>query len=114
MARSTKQVLDDYLEAVRQLDEEAQSPLFADDAVLLTSWGPAVGKEAIAATRAAFFAANPHFWYETIDTWIHGDLVVYTWKGGSDAATFPIGVQSFLIRDGLIQRHTFWATLEPK
>lgn len=114
MARSTKQVLYDYLEAGRRGDHAEQMMLFADDAVSLSAWGSAVGREAIGANGAAFFAAHPHFWYETLDEWFQGDLALYTWKGGSDAATFPVGVMSFLIRDGLIQRHTFWCTTEQK
>ncbi len=87
---------------------------YADDAILLTLDGAFVGKEAVQGFFMNALQTFPNFKVSFDMTAVEGDLFLLQWSGDSDVATFPQGVATFIIRDGLIQRQTEWMVVVPK
>jgi hypothetical protein len=114
MTRTTQQVFDDHRKAIEAADLGLILADYADNAILLTTDGPAVGKEAIRGFFENAFKSFPNLKITFDRTAVEDDLFLLQWFGDSDVATIPHGVAAFIIRDGLIQRQAEWFTVVPK
>jgi len=118
MARSTEQVFQHYGEALAEGlskgDFSAVMADFADDAVRLTMEGAYVGKAAIQDAAVKFASAMPHAKLSVTGRFVHGDYLMVTWKGDSDVATIPYGVDTMVIHDDKIRLQTSWWATVPK
>ena len=107
MARSVQQVFEHHMVALGNGDMDELMADYADDAILLTLEGSFVGKGAI----QAFFEGMLPGFANFVDTGsavaVEGDMLVTAWSGESDAMSVQHGVDSFIIKDGRIQRQTF-------
>jgi hypothetical protein len=81
---------------------------------MLTLDSAFVGKQAIQGFFENAFKAFPNFKVSFDKTAVEGDIFLLQWSGESDVATFPHGVATFIVRDGLIQRQTEWFVAVPK
>jgi ketosteroid isomerase-like protein len=113
MARSTKQVFDDHIVAIEAGDVARIVADYADDAILITPEGASVGKQAIRAGFEGLLQGFPNMKFTGKDI-VEGDTVLIIWSAECDTATFPQGVDTFVIRDGKIQRQTAWFVVAPK
>jgi ketosteroid isomerase-like protein len=114
MARSTEQVFEDHHKALSTGDLAALLADYADDAVLLSTDGVSVGKAAIQAFFVNAFSALPNAQLSIKRRVVHGDYLLVTWTGVSDAGAIPYGVDSFVIHDDKIRLQTVWFTMAPK
>jgi ketosteroid isomerase-like protein len=113
MARSTKQVFDDHMAALESGDISKVMADYADDAILILPDGAVVGKPAIQAAFENMIQGSPNIKFTSQDI-VEGDTLLTIWSAESDTATMPQGVDTFVIRDGKIQRQTAWFVVNPK
>ena len=113
MARSTKQVFDDHMAAVEDGDISKIMADYADDAIVITPDGALVGRQAIHAAWEQMSQGFPNMKF-TGKTIVEGDTVLTIWSAECDTATFPQGVDTFIIREDKIQRQTAWFVVTPK
>lgn len=117
MARSTEQVFQDHVKAHLKAhadgDFAAMMVNYADDAVLMTIDSVKVGKAAIQEYIAEVTLAMPDAKMLPLEHNVHGDFVLFTWDGVTDAMTVH-GVDTFVIHDDKIQLETVWFTIIPK
>jgi hypothetical protein len=113
MVRSTQEVFDHHRSAFEPFNLEKLMEDYADNAILLTLDGEFVGKEAI---RGFFEYASqtfPNFTVSFDKTAVVDDTFLLQWTGESDNGTFPRGLATFNIQDGMIQRQTEWFEFVP-
>jgi len=114
MVRSTQEVFDHHRSAFNPPNLEKLMEDYADDAILLTLDGEFVGKGAIRGFFGNAFESFPNFKVSFEKTAVVDDTFLLQWSGESDNATFPHGVATFNIQDGMIQRQTEWFVVVPK
>lgn len=114
MARTSQQVFDDHQRAIEAGDFDLLMADYAEDAIMMTMEGPAVGKEAVRGLFEYLFTAFPNVKIEFEKTVVEDDLVLLQWSADSDVATIPHGFASFLIQDGLIRRQAEFFVAVPK
>jgi len=114
MARTTQQVFDAHQKAFEAGDLEKLIADYADDAILLTMDGAAVGTEAIQGFFVNVFKSFPNVRVSFGKTAVEDDTVLLQWSGDSGVATFPHGVATLIICDDKIQRQTEWFIVVPK
>jgi ketosteroid isomerase-like protein len=113
MARSTKQVFDDHMAALESGDISKIMADYADDAILISPSGALVGKAAIQAAFENMIQGSPNIKFTGQDI-VEGDTLLTIWSAQCDTATMPQGMDTFVIRDGKIQRQTAWFVVNPK
>ena len=113
MTRSTKQVFDDHMAAIESGDISKVMADYAEDAILIMPDGAIVGKQAIQAGFEGMLQGFPHIKFTGTDV-VEGDTLLTVWSAECDTATMPQGVDTFVIREGMIQRQTAWFVVRPK
>jgi ketosteroid isomerase-like protein len=113
MARSTKQVFDDHMAAIESGDVSRIVADYAEDAIMMTLDGALVGKQAIRAGFEGLLQGFPNVKFTSQDI-VEGDTLLTVWTAECDTATMPQGVDTFIIREGKIQRQTAWFVVNPK
>jgi ketosteroid isomerase-like protein len=86
---------------------------YADDAILIVPDGAVVGKPAIQAGFENMIQGSPNIRFTSQEI-VEGDTLLTIWSAECDTATFPQGVDTFVIRDDKIQRQTAWFVVKPK
>jgi ketosteroid isomerase-like protein len=114
MARTSQQVFDAHQRAFESGDLDMLMADYADDAIMVTLDGTAIGKQAIRGLYESWFTTFPNLTISFEKTAVEDDFVLLQYSGDSDVATVPHGAATFLIREGLIQRQTEWFVLAPK
>jgi ketosteroid isomerase-like protein len=114
MARSTEKVFQDHFAALLRGDVAAVMADYADDAILISMDGANVGKAAIQQFFVNALSALPNAKLSIKRQVVHGDVLLLTWTGTSDAGVIPYGVDTFMIRDDKIRLQTVWFTMAPK
>jgi uncharacterized protein (TIGR02246 family) len=114
MTRTSQEVFDDHRRAFESGDPDRIAADYADDAIVVTLDGPAVGKQAIRGLYEYFFTAFPNLKVDFQKTVVADDVVLLQFSGDSDVATFPQGAATFIVQDGLIQRQTEFFVPIPK
>ena len=111
MTRTPTQVVREHTRAMKEGDAAAVAADYAQDAVIVTIMGSAVGKEAVAGLVTQILAAFPGIVFTELGLWAEGDVVLIHWSATSEAGPIPQGVDTFVVKDGLIQRQTAWSEL---
>lgn len=114
MARSTQQVVEDHILALNSGDIAKIMADYADDAVLLMLDGGYVGREAIGAFFEGALRGMPNLELSTGAAAVEGDMLLVQWSAESDTVSIPEGVDTFIVREDRIQRHTGWVKMVPK
>lgn len=114
--RDAGAVVRDYLEALRTGDLAGVVATLADDVVMLTTDGSLMGRDAFRAGCEQMFAgflAPGTYERRVEDLTVEGDLVLMVWSATCLGSRIPLGVTTFVVRDGLIARVTAAYRLEP-
>jgi ketosteroid isomerase-like protein len=114
MTRTSQEVFDAHQSAFNAGDLDMLLADYADDAIMVTLEGSAVGKQAIRGMYEYFHTAFPNLKVDFQKTVIEDDIVLILWSADSDVATVPQGSATFIIRDGLIQRQAEFFIPVPK
>ena len=108
MARSTEQVYQHHHEALSKGDIPAVMADYGADAVLMTPEGAKVGSAAIQTAFVKMLSGFPNAKLSVTGHLGHGDYLMVMWKGDSDVATIPCGVDTIVIHDDKIRLQTVW------
>lgn len=113
MKRSTKEVIDDHLERARNgdIDEDIEKN-FADDCVLLTTYGRFEGHSGLKQAAELLAEQIPKAQYDYVQTAFVDDLGFLEWTAHGVGATVRDGADSYLVRDGLIKAMTIHYTVQ--
>ena len=114
MARTTQQVFEHHVAALVSGDMDELMADYADDAVLLTLEGSFAGKGAIQAFFEGMLQSLSNFVPTGSEIAVEGDTLLLQWAADTDTVSIPQGVDTFIIRDDKIQRHTGWSVIVPK
>jgi len=87
---------------------------YADDAVIMTLDGTAVGIEAIRGFFQNVLDAIPNLQATTRNLRAHDNLVLIDWSADCDTVSITDGADTFVIRDDKIVRQTAWVKVVPK
>lgn len=114
MTRTSEEIYENHKDSILKGDLPRLFADYADDAILLTMDGTYVGKDAIQSWFQGIFESHPNTKFNFEKVVVEGDTVLLQWSGESDLATFPHGVATFIIREGMIKRQTEWFIIIPK
>lgn len=115
MARSTREVFEAHLanaDAGRIEDDIRNN--FAEDCVLLTTYGRFEGHDGVREAARLLTRQLPHASFTYPQKSVSGDIAFLEWTGKGDGAKVTDGADSFLIRDGRIEVMTIHYTLHPR
>lgn len=102
--RSTQAVLEDHLRLALVGDVETDLQRnFADDCVLLTSFGVFRGKAGVREAARLLEMQLPHARFVYRTQLSDGELAFLEWSATSDRAWVDDGADSYLVRDDLIR-----------
>jgi ketosteroid isomerase-like protein len=107
---ATREVFDRHVS--HQLDRDLDAILtdYAPDAIVVGPDGIGSGHDHI---RASYEQVLPLIAaLDLTSVQVQGEVVYVTFRAHSDGTDDLIGTDTFVIRDGLIQIHTFYATTE--
>lgn len=113
--RSTEEVFNDHLQLalVGDVDTDIQRN-FAEDCVLLTSYGVFRGYTGIREAAELLMRQLPSARYSYRTRLCHGEIAFLEWEADADGAQVDDGADSFLIRNGVIEVMTIHYTVRPK
>ena len=116
MSASTRAVLDHHLACVAQGDIDGILEDYTEDSVLMTPDGPLEGLGPI---RKLFELVvgemlPPGTQLDLKQTTVHGEVAYIAWTAQTDAMDFPLGTDTFVVRDGKILVQTFAAHVVPR
>jgi ketosteroid isomerase-like protein len=112
----TLAVLDHHLAAFRAGDVDAVMEDYLEESVMVTPEGEIRGLAALRDTFSTFFADEfrPGSYEFTLDRIkIEGDIAYIVWHAASPTAIYPVGSDTFVIRDGKILVQTIVVHTEP-
>lgn len=104
--RSTQEVFDDHLWHRKEEGVEPDLHNFAEDAVILSTYGVFKGHEGVRESGRILHKHLPNGTYHYDTKLISGDMAFLEWHGESESARIEDGADSFIIRDGVIQVQT--------
>ncbi len=96
-----KKFLEDHFAMLKSADIDGLVADYADDAVMITSLGTSVGKQAVRDSFAAI-PADMFADFEVTAEVVEGDTAYITWK----TPTIPFGTDSFFFVDGKVKTQT--------
>lgn len=112
--RSTQDVFDDHLELARRGDVETDLRRnFAEDCVLLTTYGVFKGHEGSRAAAELLERQIPKARYDYRTRMVHGEMAFLEWTAEGEGARTDDGADSYLIRNGRIHVMTIHYTVRP-
>jgi ketosteroid isomerase-like protein len=114
---ATKDVLHHHLAAFGAGDVDEMLKDYTDDSVLITTDGPITGlgplREAFTALCAGLFAPGTYEFTMEAER-IVGEVAFITWHATCASFEIPLGVDTFLVRDGKIAVQTYAARMDPR
>jgi len=112
---TTESVLEHHLAAFGDQDMEEILADYTDESVVITDTETYHGLEEIATLFEAFFAefSQPHE-FEMDHQAVEGDVAHIAWHAETVEQTYEHAVDTFVVRDGVIQTQTFAARTAPK
>ena len=113
----TRAVLDHHLAAFRAGDVEEIMEDYSEESVMLMHDGEIRGLEALRAAFTEFFsgefeAGTYDFSLDALK--VEGDVAYIVWHASTEAADYPVGSDTFVIRDGTIMTQTAVFKVDPK
>src|SRR5437016_10554376 len=110
--RSTRKVFDDHLRHRRKREVEVDlSRNFAEDVVLLTSFGLFRGHEGVRRSAQLLHEQLPCARYQYRTKLVDGEMAFLEWTARCPTARVEDGADSFLIRKGRIVAQTIHYTI---
>ncbi|MFJ8931512.1 nuclear transport factor 2 family protein [Streptomyces sp. NPDC102364] len=94
-------------------DLDALAANFAEDAVIVTPAGVAHGKEGARQNFTRLFSDLPQAEWDMKTTLFGGEILFLEWSASSSENSATHGVDTFVIRDGLIRAQTVRYALAP-
>ncbi len=113
---TTQDVVDHHLAAFRAGDVDATMQDYVEESVMVTPDGEVRGLDALRDTFTAFFATEfkPGSYDFTLDrVKVEGDIAYIVWHASSPTTRYPIGSDTFLIREGKIVVQTIVVHADP-
>jgi ketosteroid isomerase-like protein len=104
--RDAIEVVQDHLAALNAHDVEATVADYTPDAVLIVSGGVVRGTEEIRDAFTRTFEQLPNVEFSGVILTEAEGVVLMEWSMDSDVATASDGVDTFIVRDGLIIAQT--------
>lgn len=113
--RSTEDVFNDHLQLARVGDVDTDIHRnFAQDCVLLTTYGVFRGYTGVREAADLLMRQLPNARYHYRTKMYHGEIAFLEWDAVADGAQVDDGADSFLIRSGVIEVMTIHYTVRPK
>lgn len=114
MNRTPQEIIDHHAEALLRGDVADVMSDYADDARFITEDGVVAGRAALTEAFTAVLEAFPRFDL-TVETLVaDGDVALLFWSADTAGHTITGGVDTFVVRDGLIHAQTARFTAQPK
>ncbi|MET9565169.1 nuclear transport factor 2 family protein [Streptomyces tauricus] len=111
--RTPEEVYASHGAALVAEDLDALAANFAEDAVIVTRAGVKHGKDGARENFAQLFSDLPQAGWDMKTTLFGGDVLFLEWSATSVKNSATHGVDTFVIRDGLIQAQTVSYALAP-
>lgn len=112
--RGARQVWDDHLAAIRSGDPERILSDYAEDAALVMAGTVITGKESILRGFAAFAARIGGQIPTVTSVTACGEVVLVEYRLETPDLLIPDGVDTFVVRDGLIRYQTVHASFQQR
>jgi ketosteroid isomerase-like protein len=112
MTRTPQEVMSHHAPALSAGDLDEIVADFADDAVMITPAGPKYGKDGVREAFTQLLADLPQASWHLKKQITADDLVLLEWTADAARSRADDGVDTFLIRDGLIRAQTVHYTLQ--
>jgi uncharacterized protein (TIGR02246 family) len=112
-ARTPQEVFAHHAEALMAGDLDEIVADYADDAVFITPGGVKRGKEGVRDAFTALLAELPNAEWAVPTQTFEGDVLFIEWRADSKANRVEDGIDTFVIKDGMIQTQTVRYTLIP-
>jgi ketosteroid isomerase-like protein len=106
MARTPDEVVQHHFKALGDGDLEEIMTDYAVDAVLVTAAGVVRGRDAIRAGFGQLLTTMPNIAWASSAQVSAGDTVLLEWTADAGTVAVDDGVDTFVVRDGLIQSQT--------
>ena len=114
MARTPDEIVQHHLKALGDGDVDEIMADYAADAVLITAAGVRSGRDAIRdGFQRLVTTLSGIVWTSTAQV-SSGDTVLLEWTADAGSVAVEDGVDTFVVRDGLIQSQTARSTWAPK
>lgn len=114
MARTPDEVVTHHLKALGDGDLDEIMIDYAADAVLITKAGVVRGLDAIRGGFGQLLTNLPGISWASSAQVSSGDTVLLEWTADAGTMAVEDGVDTFVVRDGLIQSQTARSTWQPK
>lgn len=113
--RSAKEVLNDHLNLSKSgsLEEDFKRN-YAEDVILLTSYGTYRGYEGLKKLMDILMKELPDPSFDYKNILVEEEVGFLEWSGSSKKAKVEDGADSYVIRDGRIIAQTIHYTVQPK
>lgn len=112
--RTPEEVLDDHLATSLNANvEEDLRRNYADDVTVVSNWGGAHGHDGMRAMADLLRVQLPDCTFTYRLRLVDNGIDLLQWTAKSAAGTVRDGVDSYVIRDGLIHAQTIFYSLEP-
>jgi ketosteroid isomerase-like protein len=112
-SRTPEEVYASHGAALMAEDLDALAANFAEDAVIITPAGVKHGKDGARENFTQLFADLPQAEWDMKTTLFGGEILFLEWSATSEGNSATHGVDTFVIRDGLIRAQTVRYALSP-
>jgi ketosteroid isomerase-like protein len=114
MTHTPDEVVQHHFKALGDGDLEEIMIDYAPDAVLITAAGTVAGKDAIRGAFGQLLTNMPNIAWASTAQVSAGDTVLLEWTADAGAVAVEDGVDTFVVRDGLIHSQTARSTWQSK
>ena len=114
MTRTPEEVFAHHAQALGAGDLEEIVADYADDAVVITPAGVKRGKDGVRAAFTQLLSDVPNASWDLKTQIYEGDLLFLEWVADSASTRVDDGVDTFVLRDGLIRAQTVRYSLQAK
>jgi hypothetical protein len=112
--RSAQEVLDDHLStSLNGSVEDDIARNYAEDVVIVSNWGVEHGHDGVRRMAQLLQSQLPECTFAYEMRLLAGEIGMLEWTGESAIGSVRDGVDSYVIRDGLIRAQTIHYTLTP-
>lgn len=114
MNRTPQEIIEHHAKALRRGDVADVMSDYSDDARFITEDGVVAGRAALTETFTAVLDAFPKFDLTVESLVAEGNVALLLWSADTVGHTIIDGVDTFVVRDGLIHAQTAKFTARPK
>ncbi len=114
MARTPDEVVQHHFEALGGGDLDDIMTDYGADAVLITAAGVVAGRDAIRGAFGRLLTSRPDITWTASVQVSANDTVLLEWTADAGAAAVEDGVDTFVVRNGLIRSQTARSTWQSK